>query len=64
MELSDGMDIAAYSTANAQTSLMQAVGTTVLKKTMDMVEAEGAQLAQMMELSVNPNVGANIDIRI
>ena len=39
MELSDGMDIAAYSTANAQTSLMQAVGTTVLKKTMDMVEA-------------------------
>lgn len=64
MEISDGIDIAAYSMMNKQASLMQGVGTQVLKKTMDLQELQGAQLAQMMEQSVNPNLGANIDVRI
>ena len=64
MELSDGIDIAAYSMMNTQAQLMQGVGTTVLEKTMDLQEIQAAQLTQMMEQSVNPNLGANIDIRI
>lgn len=64
MELSDGIDIAAYSMMYTQASIMQSVGTSVLEKTMDLQEIQGAQLAQMMEQSVNPNLGANIDIRI
>lgn len=64
MELSDGIDIAAYSMMNTQVQLMQGVGTKVLEKTMDLQEIQAAQLTQMMEQSVNPNLGANIDIRI
>lgn len=64
MELSDGIDIAAYSMMYSQAQLMQGVGTKVLEKTMDMQEIQVAQLTQMMEQSVNPNLGANIDIRI
>ena len=61
MEISDGMDIASYAIMNSQ---LQGVSTQVLKKTMDLQEAQGIQLVQMMEQSVNPGLGQNIDIRI
>lgn len=64
MEISDGMDIAAYAMMNAQVQVSQGVSTQVLKKTMDLQEAQGSQLVQMMEQSVNPGLGQNIDIRI
>lgn len=64
MELADGMNIELYSMVNAQNSLMQSVGTGMLAKTLDMQEMMGAQLTQMMEQSVNPHLGGNIDIRI
>lgn len=64
MEISDGIDVAAYSVANAQTKVEQGIGTAMLKKTMDMQESMGDQLVQMMEQSVNPGLGRNIDIRI
>lgn len=63
------MDIAGLSTTMATTNLQAKVGTAVLDKAMDTNEALGAGLVQMidaaaMELSVNPNLGANIDLRI
>ena len=64
MEISDGIDVAAYYVANAQTKVEQGIGTGMLKKAMDMQEVMGAQLVQMMEQSVNPGLGRNIDIRI
>ena len=64
MEISDGIDVAAYSVANVQTKVEQGIGTGMLKKAMDMQEVMGAQLVQMMEQSVNPGLGRNIDIRI
>ena len=64
MEISDGMDIAAYAMMNAQVQVSQGVSTQVLKKTIDLQEAQGSQLVQMMEQSVNPGLGQNIDIRI
>lgn len=64
----DVMDIASLSTAMAHISDMSQIGTAVLSKAMDANEALGEGLVQIMdsamELSVNPNVGANIDIRI
>nr|MCR4960984.1 YjfB family protein [Lachnospiraceae bacterium] len=52
-----------------QTKIMQSVGTAVLSKAMDTNEQMGNQIAQMidssaMELSVNPNVGANFDVSV
>ena len=64
MEISDGMDIASYAIMNSQLQISQGVSTQVLKKTMDLQETQGIQLVQMMEQSVNPGLGQNIDIRI
>lgn len=63
------MDIAGVSMALADISTQSQVGTAVLSKAMDTNETLGAGLVQMidaaaMERSVNPNVGANFDMRI
>ena len=63
------MDIAGVSMALANVSQMTQIGTAVLSKAMDTNEELGAGMVQMidaaaMELSVNPDVGANFDMRI
>lgn len=63
------MDIAGVSMALANVSLQSQVGTAVLSKAMDTNEALGSGLVQMidsaaMERSVNPEVGANFDMRV
>lgn len=61
------MDIASLSTALASQELSTAVSMAVTKLTMDSIEQNGTNLAEsmkQMELSVNPNVGSNIDIRL
>ena len=62
------MDIASVSTALSNISLMSKVETAVLSKAMETNAELGEGIVQMidsaMELSVNPNVGANIDIQV
>lgn len=63
------MDIAGVAMALSNVSLQSQVGTAVLSKAMDTNEALGAGLIQMidaaaMERSVNPGLGANLDLRI
>ncbi len=67
------MDIAAVSSAlnvvqsygpTATGSLAQAVSVKMLDNAMEVNESMNAQLISMMEQSVNPNLGANIDIRV
>ncbi len=66
------MDIAALSMSMAKQQLGTAVSMAVTKMTMDSVEQNAANLTEMMqsasvqqmELSVNPNVGSQIDIRL
>lgn len=62
------MDIPALSMSMAQTDLMNSVGIAMLDKTLDLNTDMGAKLTSMidhsMELSVNPNIGANIDISV
>ena len=41
-----------------------AIDMAMLKKSLDAVETNGAMITQMMEQSVNPNIGASIDIRL
>ncbi len=62
MEFGDGMDITAYSMMVSQASTMSAVNTRILAKTLDAAEMQGEQLTKMMEQSVNPGSGRNIDI--
>lgn len=63
------MDIASVSSALANVNLQQQVSTAMLSKTLDLGESLSAGMVQMidaaaMELSVNPNVGSNFDVRI
>lgn len=61
------MDIAEISMALSQVNVQNNVGTAILSKTMDTNEAMGDGIVKMidkasMERSVNPAVGANIDV--
>lgn len=58
------MDIGALSTALSQSSLKQAVGISVLKMAKEQTVTEGQALVKMMEQSINPNLGGNIDIKV
>lgn len=63
------MDIAGVSTAMANVSTQSQVSMAVLSKAMDANEAMGAGMVKMidaaaMEQSVNPEIGANFDVRI
>lgn len=55
-----GMSSTVLSNANMQSS----VGTLLLDKALDMDQVNGDVLTSMLERSVNPMVGQNIDIRI
>lgn len=62
------MDIAGLSTTLSQINTQNQVGIAMLSKTIDTNEQQGASLISMMdrsmELSVNPNVGANFDMSV
>ena len=66
MDMDLGMDIAGYSvanaSANASANVQQSVSVAMLSKTLDVQQMQGDQLTKMMEMSVNPSVGGNIDI--
>lgn len=62
------MNIPELSMSLAQTQTMNSVGVALLSKSLDMMESTGDQMVDMMkssmELSVNPAVGANIDMYV
>lgn len=63
------MDIAGLSTTLSTMDIQAKVGTAMLDKALDLGEVLGEGMVEMidasaMELSVNPNVGANVDVRI
>lgn len=62
------MDIPALSMALAQNRTLNDIGVAMLSKSLDTMKEEGAALISTIdsaaELSVNPNVGSNLDIRI
>ena len=41
-----------------------AIGMAVLSKSLDTIDVTGQNMIKMMEQSVNPNLGANIDTRV
>lgn len=62
MELS--MDIASLATGMKMAELGQNVGVAVLDNSLDMIEEMGAGMIKIMESSVNPNLGQNIDLYV
>ncbi len=63
------MDITSLSMGLAQSNLLTDVGTAMLAKSFEQADVVSNAITQMMdasamELSVNPDIGANIDIYI
>ena len=63
------MDIAGLSTALSMSSMQSQISTAVLSRALDTSRELGAGMIEMidsaaMERSVNPELGANIDIRV
>ncbi len=48
----------------SDTKNMNMIDISMLKKSLDSVETSGDMITKMMEQSVNPNIGANIDVRL
>lgn len=48
----------------SQANLSQQVGIAVTKKAIDTSEDNCLQMIKMMETSVNPNLGVNLDVRV
>lgn len=58
------MDIPALSMNMAQSSIQSDVGVAMLSKSLDTYQDTGENVAKMLEQSVNPAVGGNIDISL
>ncbi len=58
------MDIAAMSMSLNQINTSSEVGVAMLSKALDTQETMGAEMIKMMEQSVNPHIGANIDVTV
>lgn len=65
----NALTIPELSTQLSQQKLITEVGTAILAKTLDQMEAGSAGMVDMMsrsmmEQSVNPNLGTNVDIMV
>jgi len=58
------MDIPTLSVAMAQANTVNQYNIAMLAKTLDTVEESGAMMIKMMEQSVTPHLGQNIDISV
>ena len=57
------MDIAGLSISMSQSSISQQVNTALCKKILDANKENGQNLINNMKLSINPNLGNNLDRR-
>lgn len=58
------MNIASLSSAASLANTQTDVGVAMLSKSIRSSESEGACMVKMMERSVTPNVGGNIDVKV
>ena len=58
------IDFFNVSTEQIQLSPSPVIGMAVLSKSLETAVTQGQGMVEMMEQSVNPNLGANIDIRV
>lgn len=52
------------SSSVSSASLAYAVGTEILSQSLDMTQEMGASMIQMLERSVTPELGSNIDVYV
>lgn len=58
------MTISSLPIATSPTISSEVIGTAVMAKSLDTAEIAGQAMIQMMEQSVSPNLGINVDLRV
>lgn len=58
------MDVATLSMNLNQIKVAQKVGVSVMKMSMDTMIKQSEEMTKMMEQSVNPHIGSNIDTSV
>lgn len=56
------MDIASVSTAMSMANLQTDIGVAMLSKSMDNMETMGEGMKKILESSVTPHIGGNVDV--
>ena len=64
MEITPMIDIPALSMAMSQNKVMNDFSVAMLDKSLDTFTDLGDSMTKMMEQSVNPHIGANIDVSV
>ena len=64
MEITPMLDIPSLSMAMSQNKVLSDVGVAMLDMSLDTYKDAGATMTKLMEQSVNPELGANIDISV
>lgn len=58
------MDIASLSMSLSQMKVANQASISVLKLTMDTAQEQMEDMTKIMEQSVNPNIGSNLDLKL
>ena len=58
------MDIASISIAMSMADLQTDIGIAVLSKSMDSMETMGEGMKKILESSVTPHIGGNVDVTV
>ena len=58
------MDIAKLSILMSQSQIKHQASLSVMKKTMDTAELQSEQMIRMLEMSVQPHLGGQIDVKV
>ena len=58
------MDIAKLSILMSQSQIKHQASLSVMKKTMDTAELQSEQMIRMLEMSVQPHLGGQIDMKV
>ena len=64
MEITPMLDIPSLSMAMSQNKVMNEVGVAMLDMSLDNFTEAGDTMTKLMEQSVNPNIGGNIDVSV
>ena len=64
MEITPMIDIPSLSMAMSQNKVMNEVGVAMLDMSLDNFTEAGDTMTKLMEQSVNPNIGGNIDVSV
>lgn len=68
MNITDVIDptafVSAYASMNAEMSVQSDVGMAVLDESLDTMKLQGAAMTKMMEQSVMPYLGGNVDFSV